>query len=834
MPQNFFTKKRVLNILLIGAALFLYIAAILWVAPGLEVLGEVSATQQSTLVEPQELQSESSFVSPFFILEAFVALIAFFLLYRSERFFTFEYAFFLRAPLAIALIMIFLPQITIGPLAGISRNWFSLDKTGLFIVTWLAIFLAWVVMYTFWLLFLRVAPQNELAFSREEQKVQKSGNSFHNTLPEWTKKEKWGFPIRLFVFALLAVPIVGFSFYFSPEEFWEKLMAMASGIVVAFACWWIVIHGYHYIQWKWERFTEKGFGHQLEESIHHLEESIHQVEEKIIQKGEKVAERFLTKERLASLHRTQGPKEDKLFTQRRARTFFCLTTVLYFLGYFLLAPNQNLNQKFPALGYVLVLLMLLGWILPRLTLYFDKFRIPTMFIIIGVPMFLYTFFQEDYYYQLHWKKLSENEFVCKKEDLITPVAAYNAWSKKHPKENYPTMVVVTAGGGGIKAARWSTLVLTELVQELKQKFGESIFLISATSGGAVGSMYFVDHYDGKDLDIQKDKLEKIVKAASDSSLGAVGWGMVYPDFWRVLLGFPGLMSPIYDRAWAQEQRWASHLTSPGARVRRDWGKGIKEGVQPILVFNATLSETGEPLRIAPINFGDSFLPHKSDSSSKPNKALGEPHARNLFKMYPGADISLVSAARLSAAFPYVTPIARPKFPENFPKECEGAGPVHVADGAYYDNFGVVTAIEVLDKILPHATHRRILFVEIRASDSSQEKDADNGTDIGDEIARPLVTMLNARHSGQIVRNNSYLQIFRKRWESKGIEILNVNFELNITSPLSWHLTPAEKNEISKYWDSEEKEIKQARCQATKFFNEKTGSQETRDWCKRLE
>jgi len=53
------------------------------------------------------------------------------------------------------------------------------------------------------------------------------------------------------------------------------------------------------------------------------------------------------------------------------------------------------------------------------------------------------------------------------------------------------VIVVAASGGGIKAAAWTTRVLTGLEESNPRIFGGSIRLISAVSGGSVGAMYFV-------------------------------------------------------------------------------------------------------------------------------------------------------------------------------------------------------------------------------------------------------------------------------------------------------------------------------------------------------
>ena len=72
--------------------------------------------------------------------------------------------------------------------------------------------------------------------------------------------------------------------------------------------------------------------------------------------------------------------------------------------------------------------------------------------------------------------------------------------------------------------------------------------------------------------------------------------------------------------------------------------------------------------------------------------------RLLEDLYDGhsVDIALVSAARLSATFPIVSPSARAA--GSWPKRYR----YHFVDGGYYDNYGMSTLLEWLDDALTSA------------------------------------------------------------------------------------------------------------------------------------
>jgi hypothetical protein len=318
-------------------------------------------------------------------------------------------------------------------------------------------------------------------------------------------------------------------------------------------------------------------------------------------------------------------------------------------------------------------------------------------------------------------------------------------------------------------------------------------------------MFFVDRYSENGFPTKNDAvLQGIVDAASRSTLSAIGWGLAYPEFLRfvrfVFLGFQlPFMEKTWDRAWAQEQEWGRGLRNPVPSLK-DWRADVESGQRPILIFNTTISETGERLLISPLdleppgNLNGDLLPYSSKQ-----------HVRGLFDLYPKSNMSVVTAARLSSTFPYIIPMARPTV-----SDCQA---YHVADGGYYDNFGILSAIEMLEQVLPTAGQKRVLFLEIRASPSRSLADPRKGTTLWDETVGPVETMLNVRWSSQLARNNQDVQWLIDRWKDK-TDILPVVFELQTKSPLSWHLSAREREEIIGQFRKQERSI----CMVKNFFH----------------
>jgi hypothetical protein len=173
--------------------------------------------------------------------------------------------------------------------------------------------------------------------------------------------------------------------------------------------------------------------------------------------------------------------------------------------------------------------------------------------------------------------------------------------------------------------------------------------------------------------------------------------------------------------------------------------------------------------------------------------------------YPGYDIEIPTAARLSATFPYVTPIAA-AFP------AEGVPAWHYADGGYYDNTGMGIAMRWLDAAM--AGHEEdfentaVAFVRIRSSPlptaAEPRERAWAYTSIG-----PIKTLLSVRTAGQRDRAETELDFLQRLWCRRGVAVRSFEFAFDLpvpgspgkmkNPPLSWQLTPGQVRDLQDAW-----------------------------------
>ena len=176
--------------------------------------------------------------------------------YFQRRYHFFQYLYFLRMPILLMLMLLLLPWASLTYFPILSRNWYELDgPLSLFIVTWLTLYLSWILMYTAGLIFFHAAEQNKLAFSKTAHERQKLTGQFANRLPQWSRATVCGFPIRLFIFALPTIPLIRTSYLHTAPDVpsSDKWLAIVSAAGAALLGWLLVTSGRQLVRMFWKR-----------------------------------------------------------------------------------------------------------------------------------------------------------------------------------------------------------------------------------------------------------------------------------------------------------------------------------------------------------------------------------------------------------------------------------------------------------------------------------------------------------------------------------------------------------------------------------------------------
>jgi hypothetical protein len=527
-----------------------------------------------------------------------------------------------------------------------------------------------------------------------------------------------------------------------------------------------------------------------------------------------------------------------------------------------------------SLVYLLLLfttaVLVAGWV----SFFLDAYRIPFLTVCIVWLVLTSQFQTSDHYYRI-WKR--DTHAIKVKKVLAPADVLENAVKAERP------IVLVAIAGGGIQSSAWGTRVLTgleELVPDARRHphlgtdlpdFAGSIQCISGVSGGSTGAMFFVAGYGPNGLPAPRPEkaedrvvdpavLDEIVQASEETSLGQSVWGLTYPDLRRAWLPF-FIGNDYTDRAETMERKWATNGKKLADRGGADlwkaslyaWQKDVAEGLRPATIFNGTLVETGERICFSTAPLRVLYGGQEEFASRKKSDP----------QLYPGADLRITTAARLSATFPIISSAARPLLAEgmNKPKgklmPPESLWPqipgkdalLHVVDGGYFENTGLGALAQWLDNGLTELSCRpngkwphKILILQLEAFPEEdppprgdpQTQDA-SGRGTLFQATSPIVALYNVRGAGHTASATRLIEVLQQRWKlveepvqgqpakpSHSCEIRLVRFTIPKlprnpagrrfwepawaeaqpdSPPLSWHLRQPEKDAIEVAWQA---------------------------------
>jgi hypothetical protein len=275
------------------------------------------------------------------------------------------------------------------------------------------------------------------------------------------------------------------------------------------------------------------------------------------------------------------------------------------------------------------------------------------------------------------------------------------------------LVLVSAVGGGVRAAYWTALVLNCLVDAPSSCGGKgrspvdprSIFAASGASGGSLGLVDYTTRQEHP-TDVGKDWVRQ-----------TLGGDFLGPTFARMfLVDAPNAFVRATfwdDRAATLEKAWERPWKHPAS----DLGEGLYQRGKrfPILLLNGTSVVDGCRFETSVLSVaaGDLLASGsapstgpvddcRSTASVDPLTGASTGSQRNpwvlsatkdiLDYLCPGQDVRLSTAALLSARFPYISPSGKIGC-ANYHND-----PAYVVDGGYYDNTAVSPLIELWTRL----------------------------------------------------------------------------------------------------------------------------------------
>ena len=457
------------------------------------------------------------------------------------------------------------------------------------------------------------------------------------------------------------------------------------------------------------------------------------------------------------------------------------------------SPTSRLVLWTPALASLLLIGALLQLLLSGLTFFFDRFRLPVLGIIITTVWVISRFVD------------AGHTFPVLPTQAVPPAenCPYEACCDRFDRklESGKPLVVLCAAGGGIQASAWTAKVLHQLHQTIPG-FHDEVDFMSSVSGGSVALLA----YTAALQDIQNDNgvpTDQVFDASTRSSLESVAWGLLYKDLRRILK-----LAAVSekDRGWALEQAWLHNMHQAGLPTPPATLRDLCRLTHlPGIAFNATIYDDAS---------GDASKREKVGSRCvfSTVRMSNDVGVYSFLNENPDLDIPLVTAVRMAATFPYVSPIAYSRLEGDETHES-----LALADGGYFDSSGLATALNWWASIRPSleervkqkkdASIRETIFILVDGFPDTPP-DRSGVSPWSQAVLGPISLMFSARSSTQTDRADLELSILEATKQATIYEfrppltLVKDGREEKQDPPLSWRLSRQEKQSVEDSWTEE--------------------------------
>jgi hypothetical protein len=396
-----------------------------------------------------------------------------------------------------------------------------------------------------------------------------------------------------------------------------------------------------------------------------------------------------------------------------------------------------------------------------------------------------------------------NDSTHIKKDLKNNLTMLNNWRKKFSGPEKPKMVFLCASGGGKRAALWTLTALQAADSITRGALMEKSILITGASGGLIGASYFRElklrEKMGEDT---RPYAESHRKNISTDNLNPLIFSLLANDFFVSFTKFQYNGNHYYrDRGYTFEEQLNQITERMMDKPIRDYDSVEMNGIVPMMILSPTIVNDGRKLYIAsrPVSFMN------YDILSSPDYFLSKYSGidfQSLFADNGGKNLRFLSALRMSATFPYITPNT------TLPTE----PPIKIMDAGISDNFGLSDAIRFMfaykDWIAENTSG--IVFLSIRDSPKLSMIAPRAQQTLVDDFTQPISSVYNNFENFQDI-NSDMLINHARTWFKGQIFRVELQYESDIYIPilqkmdsirqnnarasLSWRLTTREKGAI---------------------------------------
>lgn len=386
---------------------------------------------------------------------------------------------------------------------------------------------------------------------------------------------------------------------------------------------------------------------------------------------------------------------------------------------------------------------------------------------------------------------SKEQFV---HDKLHMLETLENWKAKWENPKKQKMVFLCVSGGGQRAALWTVNSLLKADSALNGTLMDQTFLITGASGGVIGAAYYREiQKQNPSIALTNDSRELLTRMGKDN-LNPVIFGLLVNDlFFKIRKHEYAGRTYSVDRGFVFEKNLNRNLGYILDKQISDYQEAEALAETPTLIMSPTIANDGRKLYISsqPI----SYMGVSSSVLDGDESKIRGVDFQALFRDNEPEKLSFLTALRMSASFPYITPnISLPAEPR-----------VEIMDAGISDNFGVSDAIRFVNVFKDWIAKNTggVVFLVVRDTKSNAPVEKRPNPSVIDRLTYPIASVYNNLTNMQDINNDFRLEQM-KLWFDGEVDVVEVAYdsfqngkqttEVERAS-LSWHLTTKEKQHI---------------------------------------
>lgn len=399
--------------------------------------------------------------------------------------------------------------------------------------------------------------------------------------------------------------------------------------------------------------------------------------------------------------------------------------------------------------------------------------------------------------------------VIRQDREATMTMLRNWRSKFHPTRK-PKMVFLCVSGGGKRAALWAFTTLQTVDSMTGGSLMNQSILITGASGGLIGASYY------RELKLRQRQGENINPFAKKHR-DQVSYDNLNPMIFSLLANdlFVGFTKFQYagnlyqrDRGYTFEEQLNQITGGLMDKPISSYDSAEQSAVIPMMILTPTVVNDGRKLYIAsrPVSFMNYEITNFPNYDAQ--KLSGVDFQR-MFQEHGAENLRFLSALRMCATFPYITPNT----------ELPTDPPLYIMDAGISDNFGLTDAARFLYAYKEWVAENTsgVVFISIRDSPKLAVIPKREGQSIIDAFTQPISSVYNNFEHFQDISSDMLIG-YSKSWFNNDIHRIDLEYEAmdyvpilqkmdsirkhNARASLSWRLTTREKQGIIENISSE--------------------------------